>query len=138
VSSTAFVDIDWDGRKVCVEYQWVGDDSVGRSVVVFLHEGLGSVSMWHDFPQRLCKKIGGRGLVFSRPGYGRSTPRAESEDWAPDFMHRQAHAVLPALLAAVGMNSPYVLFGHRDGGSIVLLQAARFPDRVAGAIVLAP
>jgi pimeloyl-ACP methyl ester carboxylesterase len=74
--------------------------------------------------------------VYSRPGYGRSTPRAPEELWDPDFMHRQAHEVLPALLQALGISEPPWLFGHSDGGSIALLHAARFP--VAGLVVLAP
>jgi pimeloyl-ACP methyl ester carboxylesterase len=110
-------------------------------LVVFLHEGLGSVAMWRDFPQRLCRTLGLRGLVYSRPGYGRSTPRAAEEVWDLDFMHRQAHEVLPALLSALGVDTaahPPWLFGHSDGGSIALLHAAKFSERVAGAIVLAP
>jgi pimeloyl-ACP methyl ester carboxylesterase len=105
--------------------------------MVFLHEGLGSVSMWRDFPARMVDALGWRGLVYSRPGYGRSTPRPHDESWAPDFMHRQAREVLPALLRALDIDHPW-LFGHSDGGSIALLHAAAFPSRVAGLIVLAP
>jgi pimeloyl-ACP methyl ester carboxylesterase len=92
--------------------------------------------MWRDFPSRLCEAIGACGLVYSRPGYGRSTPRAAEEAWDLDFMHRQAHEVLPALLRALGVDEPPWLLGHSDGGSIALLYAARFPT--AGAVVLAP
>ncbi len=136
-----FVEIDWAGRRVRIEYQWLGSDDAAAPLVVFLHEGLGSLSMWKDFPARLCAAAGCRGLVYSRPGYGRSTPRAAEEAWGLDFMHRQAHEVLPALLAALGVDTaarPPWLFGHSDGGSIALLVAARFPERTAGAIVLAP
>jgi pimeloyl-ACP methyl ester carboxylesterase len=136
-----FATIDWAGRPVRIEHRWIGRGRRDTPLVVFLHEGLGSVSMWRDFPQRLCEAAGVRGLVYSRPGYGRSTPRATGEAWNPDFMHRQAHEVLPALLQALDVDTavdrPW-LFGHSDGGSIALLHAARFPDRVAGAIVLAP
>jgi pimeloyl-ACP methyl ester carboxylesterase len=137
--SHGFVDVAWAGRPVRIEHAWVGpaEPRTGE-VLVFLHEGLGSVSMWRDFPDRLCTALGLRGLVYSRPGYGRSTPRAADERWAPDFMHRQAHELLPALLAALGVQAPYALFGHSDGGSIALLHAARFPDRVSRAVVLAP
>jgi pimeloyl-ACP methyl ester carboxylesterase len=131
-----FVDIDWAGRPVRIEHAWVGAGD--GPVLVFLHEGLGSVSMWRDFPARLCNALGWRGLVYSRPGYGRSTPRAAGERWQPDFMHRQAHEVLPALLQALGVQPPYALFGHSDGGSIALLHAARFPGRVSHCVVLAP
>src|SRR5690606_9076267 len=121
--------------------RWLGRDRAGAPLVVFLHEGLGSLAMWRDFPQRLCDAVGARGLVYSRPGYGRSTPRAPEEAWAPDFMHRQAHEVLPALLRALGLDAaadPPWLFGHSDGGSIALLYAAAFPRALRGAVVLAP
>ena len=108
-------------------------------VLVFLHEGLGSLSMWRDFPARLGGALGMRALVYSRPGYGKSTPRAADERWDVDFMHRQAHEVLPAVLDAAGAGGGRCWFyGHSDGGSIALLFAARFPERVAGLIVAAP
>ncbi|MCG2592343.1 alpha/beta hydrolase [Ramlibacter sp. XY19] len=122
---------------VRIEYQWVGNRERAAPVVVFLHEGLGSVAMWRDFPARLCDAAGVRGLVYSRPGYGKSTPRAAGEQWQPDFMHRQAREVLPALLRALEVERPW-LFGHSDGGSIALLYAAAFPQALRGAIVLAP
>ncbi len=136
-----FAHIDWAGRRVRIETQWLGRADAAAPLLVFLHEGLGSLSMWKDFPARLCAAAGCRGLVYSRPGYGRSTPRAVEEAWGLDFMHRQAHEVLPALLAALGVDAaatPPWLFGHSDGGSIALLYAARFPERTAGVIVLAP
>ncbi len=139
--SAGFAEIDWAGRPVRIELQWVGVADPAAPLVVFLHEGLGSVAMWRDFPARLCNAAAARGLVYSRPGYGRSTPRAAEEAWGLDFMHRQAHEVLPALLDALGVDArarPPWLFGHSDGGSIALLYAARFADRAAGAIVLAP
>jgi len=135
------IDLDWAGRRVRIEHEWVGRDRRDAPLIVFLHEGLGSLAMWRDFPARLCAAVGARGLVYSRPGYGRSTPRAANEAWAPDFMHRQAYEVLPALLAALGVDAvaekPW-LFGHSDGGSIALLYAARFNQALSGAIVLAP
>ncbi len=137
----AFTQIDWAGRRVRIEYGWVGSDDRQAPLLVFLHEGLGSLAMWKDFPQRLCQAAGCRGLVYSRPGYGRSTPRGAEEIWNLDFMHRQAHELLPALLPALGIDAhakPVWLFGHSDGGSIALLFAARFPMLTAGAIVVAP
>lgn len=136
-----FAEIDWGGRLVRIEYQWIESTRTGAPLIVFLHEGLGSLSMWKDFPQRLCEASGCRGLVYSRPGYGASTPRAADEIWGLDFMHQQAHQVLPALLKALCVDTaarPPWLFGHSDGASIALLYAARFPQHIAGAIVLAP
>lgn len=139
--AVTFIDIDWIGSTVRIEHQWISRGQTAAPLIVFLHEGLGSLSMWKDFPHRLCNAAGCRGLVYSRPGYGRSTPRAADEAWGLDFMHRQAQEVLPALLQALGIDAetdkPWLL-GHSDGGSIALLYAARYPQNLAGAIVLAP
>ncbi|OWQ48183.1 alpha/beta hydrolase [Roseateles noduli] len=139
-TSTQRLRIDWRGRATDIEYTWV-NEAIGNAiadapVMVFLHEGLGSIAMWRDFPKRLCEAIGMRGLVYSRPGYGRSTMRARDDRWDVDYLHRQAHEVLPAVLAGLGITSPPWLFGHSDGGSIALLHAARLPT--AGAVVAAP
>jgi pimeloyl-ACP methyl ester carboxylesterase len=141
--TVAFIELDLPGAPapVRIEHQWIARERREAPLMVFLHEGLGSVAMWRDFPQRLCEALGCRGLVYSRPGYGRSTPRAPKETWGTDFMHRQAHDVLPALLRALGVDTqqdPPWLFGHSDGGSIALLYAARFPEQLAATIVLAP
>jgi pimeloyl-ACP methyl ester carboxylesterase len=132
-----FAEIDWDGRRVRIEHRWLAGPA-DAPLLVFLHEGLGSVAMWKDFPERLCQALGVRGLVYSRPGYGRSTPRPADAPLQPDFMHRQAHEVLPALLAALGVHEPPVLLGHSDGGSIALLFAARFPNALRGLVAMAP
>ena len=136
-----FVEITWRGRAVRIEHQWIAPQLRQAPLMIILHEGLGSLAMWKDFPQRLCAALGCRGLVYSRPGYGRSTPRAADETWDLDFMHRQAHEVLPALLHALDIDSAHDkpwLFGHSDGASIALLYAASLPARIAGAVVLAP
>ena len=141
-----FVEIAWRGRPVVIEHEWIPARKTeapndATPVILFLHEGLGSRSMWRDFPTRLCEAAGCRGLVYSRPGYGKSTPRAAEEAWGLDFMHRQAQEVLPAFLRAVALDparTPLWLFGHSDGGSISLLYAAAFPQALAGAVVAAP
>ncbi len=133
-------EVRWRDAALDIEYQWVGNDAAPQPTVVFLHEGLGSRSMWRDFPARLCAACGARGLVYSRPGYGASTrPPGDRRD--VDYLHRQAYEVLPALLEAVGIGSeatPPWLFGHSDGGTIALLVAARHPARVAGVVAVAP
>jgi pimeloyl-ACP methyl ester carboxylesterase len=139
--SSSFVTIEWRGREVRIEHAFIAPERKNAPLVVFLHEGLGSLAMWRDFPQRLCEAAAVRGLVYSRPGYGRSTPRDPEEAWDLDFMHRQAHEVLPALLRALDIDATHDqpwLFGHSDGGSIALLYASKHPEATAGAIVLAP
>jgi pimeloyl-ACP methyl ester carboxylesterase len=136
-TTTAFASLaTTGGRELRLEVEWVGvARDQARAVVVFLHEGLGSVSMWRAFPRAFCDRHKLAGFVFSRQGYGRSTPRAAGERWQPDFMARQADDVLPALFAAVGIERPW-LFGHSDGGTIALLHAARHD--VAGVVAVAP
>jgi len=136
MADSEFAAIRWRGKDVRIEYQRIAPERSDAPLLVFLHEGLGSISMWKDFPERLCTAGGLRGLVFSRPGYGRSTPRDADETWDVDFMHRQAHEVLPAFFDAIGLQEKPWLFGHSDGASIALLHAARF--EVAGLIVVAP
>ena len=130
-----FAELRWRGRPLRLEYQWVGNPASTQPPIVFLHEGLGSLAMWKDFPKRLCDNLGMRGLVFSRYGYGRSTPKPPDERWPVSFMHAQAHEVLPLLFDALSIRRPW-LFGHSDGGSIALLHASRFD--VAGLVVVAP
>lgn len=141
MSETLFATVAHRGRALLIEHVWINRDASATPLLVFLHEGLGSVAMWRDFPTRLCAATGCRGLVYSRPGYGGSTPRAPDERWAPDFLEIQALEVLPALLDAVGVDSKrerVILFGHSDGGSIALIHAARFGAQLAGIVVLAP
>ena len=109
-----------------------------RPTLVFLHEGLGSVALWRDWPARLCAHLGRAGLVYSRQGYGQSDPRTDVRDrgrLAPDYMHREALEVLPELLRQTGITQP-ALLGHSDGGTIALLHAAHHP--VSACIVMAP
>jgi pimeloyl-ACP methyl ester carboxylesterase len=109
-----------------------------RAALVFLHEGLGSLAMWRDWPQKLCAATGRAGLVFSRRGYGQSEPIADVRGagrLGADYMQREALEVLPALLKAHGLAKP-VLVGHSDGATIALLYASRYP--VAACVALAP
>jgi pimeloyl-ACP methyl ester carboxylesterase len=109
-----------------------------RAPIVFLHEGLGSVAMWRDWPAQVCGSTGRAGVVYSRRGYGRSRPIPEVRGAGrlkPDYMHREAMEVLPQLLADLEIDTP-VLLGHSDGGTIALLYASHFP--VTACIVMAP
>ena len=107
----------------------------GRPVIVFLHEGLGSVSLWKEFPQAVADATGADALVYSRRGYGQSdritAPRAVH------YMHDEALVVLPELLDRLEIGRP-VLFGHSDGGSIALIHAGGSHRPVAGLVVVAP
>jgi pimeloyl-ACP methyl ester carboxylesterase len=114
--------------------EWPGGAGDGDTPILLLHEGLGSVSMWRDFPARLAERTGRRVVAWSRQGYGRSDP--VPRPFAPDYMHREADK-LPALMDALGIARAHLL-GHSDGGSIALIAAARTPERVASLILEAP
>jgi pimeloyl-ACP methyl ester carboxylesterase len=133
---TTHIQIKRNGRDVQLECAFVGN-LAAKQTMVFLHEGLGSVAMWKDFPHTLCATLGMRGLVYSRYGYGKSTPRPLEERWDPTFMHMEAQNVLPQLLAALKIDRPW-LFGHSDGASIALIYAATYPKAVPGLIAVAP
>ena len=128
---------------VDLELAWLAapaaeDGHSSRAPLVFLHEGLGSVALWRDWPAQLCARLGRAGLVYSRQGYGRSAARADVRGHGrlqPDYMHREALQVLPALLRELGIARP-VLVGHSDGGTIALLHAAH--HAVSACIVMAP
>lgn len=117
-----------------LEYQLIPAHQINRPTLVLLHEGLGSVAMWRDFPARLAAATGCRTLVYSRYGYGQSDLLQEA--FGIDYMHREGYETLPELLAALQIENP-VLVGHSDGASIALLHAgAGHP--VAGLVLMAP
>lgn len=103
-----------------------------RPVLVFLHEGLGCVAMWKDFPQRLCALAGCPGLVYDRLGYGRSDPLTKPR--SVHYLHETTLIELPAVLARLLPGRPYIVIGHSDGGSIALLHGAAQPDGLLGVI----
>ena len=130
--------IDVDGTRLEVLRLTPSSLNLALSPLVFLHEGLGSVALWRDWPTQLCEATGRAGWVYSRRGYGQSDAVDDVRGagrLAPDYLHQEAWRVLPALLETLGIEQP-VLVGHSDGGSIALLHASRYP--VAACVVLAP
>jgi pimeloyl-ACP methyl ester carboxylesterase len=117
-----------------LEYRLIPPTEPETPCVVFLHEGLGSARLWRDFPDALCARSGRGGLVYSRRGYGASSPPAEAR--RPDYLHREAQAALPVLLAKLGIARP-ILLGHSDGASIAVIHAGAGHD-VAGLVLMAP
>ena len=113
------------------------DIAGGQPELLFLHEGLGSVSMWRDFPRRLAERTGRRAVAYSRAGFGRSSPRTTA--YSPGFMHEEAFHVIPALRSQLGIDKP-VLVGHSTGASMALIHAGFDPgtNGVAGVVAIAP
>ena len=102
--------------------------------IVFLHEGLGAVTMWKDFPDRLCAATGRAGLVLDRWGHGRAEPLdGPARGGRPLDYHARETAALVEVLDRLDIPRA-VLFGHSDGGTIALLAAAEAPDRVAACV----
>lgn len=117
-----------------LDYQLIEPAGAGAGTLVFLHEGLGSVAGWRDWPAKVAAATGSRALVYSRRGYGQSDPIVAPR--AVSFMHDEGRIVLPALLDALGIERP-VLIGHSDGGSIALIHAGATSRPVKGVATLA-
>jgi pimeloyl-ACP methyl ester carboxylesterase len=121
-----------DGKRLeTLSFPGLGD----RPTIVMLHEGLGSVSLWKEFPEQLARATGCGLVAYSRYGHGKSERLGEKH--TPDFMHHQGKVVLPELLEQLGIERP-ILLGHSDGGSISILYAASFPASPRGLVLEAP
>lgn len=139
MAAPGMIEIQSMGQQIDIEYQWIAPERIDSPLIIFLHEGLGSISMWRGWPARVCDALGCRGLVYSRYGYGQSTPRPLNAARGIDYLHVQAHDALPALMQALGLQDERpVLLGHSDGGTIALLYAAMFPENVRAIAVAAP
>lgn len=118
-----------------LEYRHLPGIPGGRPTLVLLHEGLGCAAQWRDFPERLRSATGCGVLVYSRQGYGRSSPVTRPRGL--DYLSHDGPAELACLLDALALHD-VVLLGHSDGASIVLFYAALNDPRVRGSIALAP
>ena len=116
------------------EYRMIPGDHA-QPTLVFLHEGLGSATLWRDFPDKMAGRLGARALVYSRFGYGQSDGLVGER--TSRFMHEEALDVLPALLDRFRIERP-LLVGHSDGASIALIHAAASGRPVAGLALMAP
>jgi len=118
-----------------MEYRWIGPHPEDAPTVVFLHEGLGCMAMWRDFPDRLAAAAGCGALVYSRKGYGASDPVPEPRPVR--FMHDEALDVLPAVIEHFQLGE-VILFGHSDGASIAAIYAGAGLGPVRALILEAP
>jgi len=119
-----------------LEWQSWGDLTPAKPVIVMLHEGLGSVGLWRDFPAAVAQATGCPVFAYSRAGYGQSDPA--ERPFPVDYMTREAVTVLPDVLRAIGAPR-YVLLGHSDGATIAAEYAGRVEDfAMRGLILLAP
>ena len=122
-----------DGHSL--ETLWLTPRDPASATIVMLHEGLGSVTLWKDFPHALAERTGCGVLAYSRYGHGNSEKQAEKRKVS--FMHHEGEVVLPQLLDKLGIARP-ILLGHSDGGSVSLIFAGRYPERPQALILEAP
>ncbi|PWN68948.1 alpha/beta hydrolase [Chryseobacterium phosphatilyticum] len=120
--------IDVKGHKLYLEY-FNSDEK--RPAIIFLHDSLGSVQLWRDFPAKLCEATGCNVLVYDRLGYGKSAPMVTHER-PVNYMELEAD-LLNDLLHKLNINNA-ILFGHSDGGTIALIMAAKYPEKVKAVI----
>ena len=119
-----------------LETRWWGPSPAQAPTLVLLHEGLGCVSLWRDFPAQIAAATGCGVLAYSRPGYGRSAPVPLPRPL--HYMHDEAEDTLPRLLDALDIRHA-ILIGHSDGASIAAIYAGSRQDfRILGAVLLAP
>src|SRR5262247_808163 len=119
-----------------LEYRMIGPPPGEAPTIVMLHEGLGCVGLWGDFPDKLQQATGTGVFVYSRAGYGMSSPVTLPRPLT--FMHEEARDVLPKLLDAIGFRRG-LLVGHSDGASIAAIYAGSVEDhRVRGLVLIAP
>jgi pimeloyl-ACP methyl ester carboxylesterase len=118
-----------------LEADWIEARDPGLPEIVMLHQGLGSIAHWKDFPSLLAEATGAGVFLYSRYGHGGSD--ALKEPRPIDYMQHEAQVVLPEILRQAGIERP-LLLGHSDGASIALIYAGSFPDSVAGLTLEAP
>jgi len=119
-----------------LEYRMIGPAADDAPTIVMLHEGLGSVGLWGDFPDRIQAATGAGVFVYSRAGYGNSTPAGLPRPL--DYMHIEALEILPQLLEQIGFRRG-LLLGHSDGASIAAIYAGGVQDhRIRGVVMIAP
>src|SRR3989339_455077 len=103
-----------------------------KPLIIFLHEGLGCSEQWKDFPELICNNFNVSGLVYDRYGYGKSQEIGENR--TTDFLQQEAFVFLPDLILKLNITEPLIFFGHSDGGTIALLYASKFSEKISGLI----
>lgn len=122
--------------SVTLCYKSIGEFNSNLPLLLFLHEGLGSIAQWKNFPQNLCNKLRLPGLIYERYGYGHSTPLQEERE--DHYLEKEAEYYLPLLIEKLNLrNRLIILIGHSDGATIALLYAAVFPKNIVYVVSMA-
>lgn len=128
-SEDGFLSLD----DVRLEYRWIKSTNASERTLVFLHEGLGSVPSWKDFPEKLVSLTGYDAFLYSRESYGRSSPLKTARN--TDYHYHECGKVLPAVLDAMAIEYP-VFIGHSDGATMAIMYAGQAMLPTAQALVL--
>jgi pimeloyl-ACP methyl ester carboxylesterase len=132
LADTGFLELE----PMRLEYRMIGPRPDAAPTILMLHEGLGSIGLWGDFPDKIAEATGAGVFVYSRAGHGKSKPGLMPR--STRFMHEEACDVLPRVLGAIGFQRG-ILLGHSDGGSIAAIYAGSMQDhRVRGLVLEAP
>jgi pimeloyl-ACP methyl ester carboxylesterase len=124
-------------KEKSINYEIINEQFLDNKaiVLVFLHEGLGSIKQWKDIPEIIANACGVAAIVYDRYGYGNSSEREENV--TTQYLHDEALIYLPELLSKLGIQNNVLLIGHSDGASIALIFAAAFPAKLIAVISLA-
>lgn len=130
----SFLQIDI-GNNIKLGVKKINKNQPHKPLLLFLHEGLGSIEQWKDFPEQLCNLTNLDGIIFDRYGYGTSSPLQEKRP--TNYLNLEGEKNLPLLINQLNLNQPVILIGHSDGGSIALVYASTQPKNLIGCITMA-
>lgn len=117
-----------------INYEFINNHLIesDKAILVFLHDGLGSIAQMKDYPQKICDSLNLAGIIYDRIGYGLSSVRKRKLNTS--YLHDEAMIYLPELLHNLGIDNKLILVGHSDGATIALLFASFFPEKVIAVV----
>lgn len=118
-----------------IAFQKIGELNPSAPTLLFLHEALGSIRQWKDFPAKLCKSLNTDGVIIELPGYGFSDPAPQERK--ANYLHHFGQEVIPEIIIQLKLSKKILLVGHSDGGTNALLTAKRLPNIVDGVVTMA-
>lgn len=118
-----------------IAYKTIGKLIENKPVLLFLHEAIGSIAQWNDFPEKVSNTLNLPAVVLEFPGYGFSSDYNKKRD--AKYLHHFALDQLPEFIESIGLNQEIIIIGHSDGGTNALLYSSKYPDKVKGIVTMA-